>query len=298
MAGKRCGYIAIVGRPNVGKSTLLNHLLGQKISITSRKPQTTRHQVLGIKTEDDHQFIFVDTPGLHFDQRKNLNRQINRTATASLSGVDMVIFMIDYRGWSQSVIKMLRLVTESGPPVILIINKIDRLKEKSKLLPLIAESSALHSFLEIVPLSAKHDDLDTDFLPTIVSHLPPGPPGFPADQLTDRGPAFQASEVVREQTFALLGEELPYDSAVEVTQFDRSDPDFWVIGMIIWVEREGQKRIIIGKGGSVLKKLGSQARQAMEHHFGVRIRLDLWVKERQGWADNLAMLRSLGYTDE
>jgi GTP-binding protein Era len=294
----RFGFITVAGPPNAGKSTLVNRLTGHKISIVSRRPQTTRHRIMGIRTLPAAQLVFVDTPGMHFDHRRNLNRQINRTATASLDGVDLVVFMIDHRGWNPSLVRLLRVVANTGQPVILVINKVDNLKDKAKLLPLIAESSALHDFLEIVPLSARHDDLEDRFLPLLASHVPEGPAGFPTDQLTDRGPGFQASELVREQTFALLGEELPYESAVEVTKFDHSDPDFWELDMIIWVEREGQKRIIIGKGGSVLKKLGSQARMAIERQFGVRVRLNLWVKQRQGWADNLSMLRSLGYSEE
>ncbi len=298
VSSHRFGFVTVAGPPNAGKSTLVNRLTGHKVSIVSRRPQTTRHRIMGIRTLPDAQLVFVDTPGLHFNQRRNLNRQINRTATASLAGVDLVLFMIDHRGWNPALVRTLRLVADAGSPVILVINKVDTLKDKPKLLPLIAESRELHPFLEIVPLSALRDDLDDSLLPLLISHLPEGPPGFPAEQVSDRGPGFQAAELVREQTFALLGEELPYDCAVEVTSFDRDDPDRWELDMVIWVEREGQKRIIIGKGGEVLKNIGKRARLAMERQFGVRVRLNLWVKQRQGWGDDLGMLRSLGYTDE
>ncbi len=253
---------------------------------------------MGIRTLPEAQLVFMDTPGLHFDSRRNLNRQINRTARASLEGVDLVLFMVDHRGWNPRLHRALQVVAGCGAPIILIINKVDNLKDKSALLPLIQESSALHDFHAIIPLSALRDDLDEVLLPTLIEAIPEGPAGFPADQVSDRGPAFRAAELVREQTFQLLGDELPYDSAVEVTGFDQSDPDHWVLDMTIWVEREGQKGIVVGKGGQVLKNIGQRARQAMEKQFGVRVRLNLWVKQRQGWADNLNMLRSLGYTDE
>lgn len=297
-APHRFGFITVAGPPNTGKSTLVNRLTGHKVSIVSRRPQTTRHRIMGIRTLEEAQLVFVDTPGLHFDSRRNLNRQINRTARASLEGVDLVLFMMDHRGWNAGLHRALQVVTGSGAPVILVINKIDNLRDKSALLPLMQESSALHDFRAIVPLSALRDDLDSILLPTLIDALPEGPAGFPEDQLSDRGPGFRAAELVREQTFQLLGDELPYDSAVEVTGFDRDDPDHWVLDMTIWVEREGQKGIIVGKGGQVLKNIGQRARQAMERQFGVRVRLNLWVKHRQGWADDLRMLRSLGYTDE
>ncbi len=253
---------------------------------------------MGIRTLPEAQLVFVDTPGLHFDSKRNLNRQINRTARASIEGVDLVLFMIDFRGWNPSLRRSLKVVIESGAPVVLVINKVDNLRDKSALLPLIQESSTLHDFHAVIPLSALRDDLDKVLLPVLISAVPEGPQGFPADQISDRGPGFRAAELVREQTFQLLGDELPYDSAVEVTAFDHSDPDHWILDMTIWVERDGQKGIVVGKGGQVLKTIGQRARQAMERQFGVRVRLNLWVKQRQGWADNLNMLRSLGYTDE
>jgi len=294
----RFGFVTLAGPPNAGKSTLMNHLLGQKISIVSRRPQTTRHRVLGIKTMDHAQVVFVDTPGLHHDEKKNLNRMINRTAINSLSDVDLIVFMIDHRGWSAPVIRSLKQVINRQCPVLLVINKIDTLRDKTKLLPLIKESSELHDFVEIVPLSALNLDQNDSFIDTLIKYLPEGPPGFPKDQISDRSERFLASELVREQTYLQLGKELPYESAVEVTRFDQQDPDFWNIDMIIWVERSTQKSIVIGKGGQQLKLIGQRARVAMERAFDVRIHLNLWVKERKGWADNTSMLHSLGYSEE
>ena len=298
----RFGFVALAGPPNAGKSTLINRLVGEKVSIVSRRPQTTRHRVLGIRSEDHYQAVFVDTPGLHHDQKKNLNKMINRTALASVTDVDLVLFLIDHHGWNPSSEKALRQVARSETPIILVINKVDTLKDRTRLLPLIQRSSELHDFAEIIPLSALRLESDQtmrhDFLQTLVRYLPEGPPGFPADQVSDRSVRFQAAELVREQTFLMLGKELPYESAVEVTRFDDSDDALWEIDMIIWVEKPGQKAIVIGKGGKQLGAIGTKARLAMEKAFDVRVRLNLWVKQRQGWADNASMLRALGYGEE
>ncbi len=296
--GHKFGFVTVAGPPNAGKSTLINRLVGQKISITSRKPQTTRHRILGIKTMPNAQVVFVDTPGLHHDEKKRLNRMINRTAVNSLSDVDLIVFMIDHRGWTPAIVKSLQKVKARNVPVILVINKIDTLRDKSRLLPLIEQSSEMHDFVEIVPLSAKNLEEKDEFISILISHLPEGPPGFPADQISDRGERFIASELVREQTFHTLGEELPYESAVEVTRFDKEDPDYWKIDMIIWVDKPSQKSIVIGKQGVRLKTIGTRARKEMEKVFGARIYLNLWVKHRKGWADNAAMVRSLGYGEE
>ncbi len=294
----RFGFVTVFGPPNVGKSTLVNRLTQSKVSIVSRHPQTTRHRIMGIRTFPDSQIVFVDTPGLHFNQQKALNRQINQTAKASLHGIDLIIFMIVHGGWTPGAKRAFHPVASRKAPVILLINKIDQLRKKSTLLPLIDESRHIHEFQAIIPLSARKDDLDRFLLPTLISQLPVGPAGFSSDQISDRGPGFRASEFLREQIFALFGDELPYESAVELTKFDRSDPKHWQLEMIVWVEREGQKRIIIGQEGKALKTIGQRARKMMEHQFGVRVRLDIWVKKRERWRDNLAMLRSLGYTDE
>ncbi len=291
------GFVAIAGPPNAGKSTLINRIIGQKISIISRRPQTTRHRILGIKTLDHAQLAFIDTPGLHFGEKKNLNRVINRTAIDSLTDVDLIVFMIDHRGWNPANTHAFKTVTDRNAPVLLVINKIDMLKDKSRLLPLIKESSELHDFVEIIPLSALQLGDPNSLLDTLVRHLPQGPPGFPADQVSSRGDKFFASELVREQMFLMLGRELPYESAVEVVRFDRNDPDFCYADMTLWVEKQSQKSIVIGSGGQQLRAIGENARKAMEKAFDTRVRLNLWVKVRKGWADNNTMLKSLGYTE-
>ena len=294
----RFGFVTLAGPPNAGKSTLINRLMGEKISIISRRPQTTRHRILAIKTMEEAQIVFVDTPGLHHDQKKNLNRVINKTAINSLSDVDLILFMIDCKGWQPMVVKSLKQVIAKGTPIILLINKVDMVKDKLALLPLIEESSNLHDFSAIIPISAIRLDHEKELIDTVVKHLPHGPPGFPADQTTTAGDRFHAAELVREQTFLLLGKELPYESAVEVTRFDQNDADFYYIDMIIWVERDSQKSIIIGRNGSMLKKIGERGRKSIERQFSCRVHLNLWVKQRKGWGDNISMLQSLGYTEE
>lgn len=298
----RFGFIALAGAPNVGKSTMINRLVGAKVSIISRKPQTTRHRILGIKTREDAQLVFVDTPGLHSAQNKNLNRMLNRTAINSLSNVDIIVFMIDHRGWKPDLVNALKKVTlsqaiEKQIPLILVINKMDRFQDKTRLLPLIQQSSELYNFLEIVPISARKMHDTEDFLSLLIKHLPVAPAGFPSDQITDRDNRFMVAELVREQTFLLLGNELPYESAIEVTRFEHSDPEFWNIDMTIWVGKASQKSIVIGNRGSRLKAIGESSRKQIEHAFETRVRLNLWVKQRKGWRDNNNMLESLGYCE-
>lgn len=298
----RFGFIALAGAPNVGKSTMINRLVGAKVSIISRKPQTTRHRILGIKTREDAQLVFVDTPGLHSAQNKNLNRMLNRTAINSLSNVDIIVFMIDHRGWKPDLVNALKKVTlsqaiEKQIPLILVINKMDRFQDKTRLLPLIQQSSELYNFLEIVPISARKMHDTEDFLSLLIKHLPVAPAGFPSDQITDRDNRFMVAELVREQTFLLLGNELPYESAIEVTRFENSDPEFWNIDMTIWVGKASQKSIVIGNRGSRLKAIGESSRKQIEHAFETRVRLNLWVKQRKGWRDNNNMLESLGYCE-
>ncbi len=294
----RFGFVTVVGPPNAGKSTLVNRLTGTKVSIVSRKPQTTRHRILGIRTLPQAQVVFVDTPGLHFDQRNHLNRQMNRTARASLDGVDLIAFMMDHGGWTSVVEHAFQPIQNLNTPVLLLINKIDRLTEKATLLPLIEKTRHRHNFLEIVPISALNENLDQVLLPLLVDLLPVGAAGFPAGQISDRGSGFYAAELLREQMFTALGDELPYQSAIELTEFDQSNAEHWRLEMTIWVERESQKKMVIGKNGQTLKKMGQRARVAMEHRFGVRIRLNVWVKIEQGWGNRLSMLRSLGYAGE
>lgn len=294
----RFGVVALTGPPNAGKSTLLNRIIGEKISIISRRPQTTRHRILGIKTLSNAQLVFVDTPGLHRDHSRSLNRAANRAALGSLPDADLIVFMIDIRGWNEEIETLFRQVARSKQPVILAVNKIDRLSDQKRLLPLIAESKEKHDFAAIIPISALKAKTIEPFLKTLIESLPPGAPGFPADQRTDRGDRFFASELVREQTLKQLGHELPYASAVEVTQFEYADDKLLRVAVTIWVEKASQKSIVIGQGGRQLKSIGERARKQMERAFGARVYLDLWVKVKKGWANNAAMLRSLGYIED
>ena len=291
-----CGYVAIVGRPNVGKSTLLNHVLGQKISITSRKPQTTRHRVLGIKTEDHVQTIFVDTPGLHQGVEKAINRYMNRAASAAITDVDVVVFVVERGVWKEEDDWVLEQIKRTKCPVILAINKVDQLDDKSVLLPMIQSVSEKMPFADIVPVSALRggnlDELET----CINKHLPEGRHFFPEDQITDRSLRFMASEIVREKIMRQLGAELPYEIAVEIEQFTDSGKSLHIHALIL-VEREGQKRIIIGSKGTRLRLIGQQAREDMEQMFERKVMLKLWVKVKSGWSDDDRALRSLGYND-
>jgi GTP-binding protein Era len=294
---QRCGYVALVGRPNVGKSTLLNHILEQKISITSRKPQTTRHRILGIKTENGTQAIYVDTPGIHADQPKAINRQMNRTAAAVLQDVDVIVLLIDKLRWTPEDELVLTHLQHVRSPVILAINKVDQMEDKQALLPFIEEVAARYPFKEIVPVSAlKGSNLDV-LQRQIEALLPEGHYFFPDDQITDRSMRFIASEMIREKIMRQLGQELPYAVAVEIEQFSQVDGTVHIDAAIL-VERAGQKGIVIGKGGERLKKIGSEARKDMELGFDAKVMLNLWVKVRSGWSDDERALQSLGYTDQ
>ncbi len=293
----RSGFVTLLGRPNVGKSTLLNSLVGRKISITSRKPQTTRHRILGIVNRETSQIVFVDTPGVHRGRGNAVDKLINRTARSSLEGVNVVVMLIQAQGWHQDDTRVLRLVEQGSQPVVLAINKVDMLKRKESLLPLIEESSDRYAFADIVPISARDGhNLDT-LLDLIVSRLPEAPACFPVEQFTDRSVQFMASELVREQLFRRLGEELPYATAVRVERYEER-PHGVHIEAQVWVDRESQKAIVIGKGGARLKTIGTQARLAIEKSVGRPVNLKIWVKVRSGWADNQAALSSLGYDEE
>jgi GTP-binding protein Era len=291
------GFVAIAGRPNVGKSSLLNRYVGRKISITSRRPQTTRNRLLGIKTTDHAQVVFVDTPGIHAAQGRELNRVINRTAVGSLEGVDLILMMITATGWRRDDDLVYAKATAAGVPIILAVNKSDQLDRREKLLPLLEEVSRSREFVEIVPISVKSGYNMDHLMGVILSRLPAGAHGFPADQVTDRGQRFLAGEFVREKLFWHLGQELPYVSAVEVSTFEHDDKGLLRIEATIWVEKPGQKAIVIGQGGAGLKRIGQSAREEMERLFGCRVYLGLWVKVRKGWTDNAALLNSLGYVE-
>lgn len=296
--GFRCGLVAIVGRPNVGKSTLLNRLVGQKVSITSRRPQTTRHRVLGIRTREKAQLIFVDTPGLHRDETgRRLGRIMNRTARASLEGIDVVAVVVTADGWRAEDEPALALARGSGRPVVLVINKCDRLESRDLLLPLIEESARRMPFAAVVPVSARTGDNLAELEALLTGLLPEQSACFDAEQVTDRSERFQAAEFVREQVFRAAGQEVPYSVAVEITEF-RDEPKHTHIEAVIWVEKEGQKAILIGKGGDQLKSIGRAARLEMQKALGRKVWLGLWVKVREGWADDARALKSLGYAED
>ena len=292
-----CGYVAIVGRPNVGKSTLLNRILGQKISITSERPQTTRHRILGVKNTDNSQVIYVDTPGLHLGGKKAINRYMNRAASSSISDVDAVIFVVDRTRWTDEDDHVLEKVKQSTVPVFLAINKIDGVKEKDVLLPYLTMLSEKHRFYQMIPISAKLGDGVEQLEAEIGKVLPVSEPFFPVDQVTDRSERFMASEFVREKLMRSLTQELPYSTTVEIEKFSMEN-GVRHIHAVIWVEREGQKGIIIGKKGQQLKRIGELARKDMEIAFDGKVFLQLWVKVRSGWADDERALRSLGYQDD
>lgn len=291
-----CGYVAIVGRPNVGKSTLLNHMLGQKVSITSRKPQTTRNNVQGIKTEGDTQIVFVDTPGLHKAQTKAINRYMNQAASSAIKDVDVVVFLVDRLVWTEEDEMVAQRLDHLQCPLILAINKVDKIEQKDTLLPHLQKLGECFPKAEIIPLSAlRNTNLDR-LESLIVERLPKGVHLFPEDQLTDRSSRFMAAEMVREKITRQLGDELPYQMAVEIEEF-KDDGKTLHISALILVERDGQKRILIGDKGERIKNIGQQARIDMEKLFDQKVMLKLWVKIKSGWSDDSRALRSLGYDD-
>nr|WP_300315014.1 GTPase Era [Halomonas sp.] len=292
-----CGFVAIVGRPNVGKSTLMNRILGQKISITSRRPQTTRHQVMGIKTEDDAQFVYVDTPGIHIlakDRNKAINRFMNQAAVQALRDVDCVVFIIDRTRWSDEDQVVLQRLEHVEAPVILAVNKVDRLQDKASLLPWLQEVGARREFAAVVPISAKHGTNVPELEAEIAKYLPESIHYFPEDQITDKSQRFLAAEMVREKVMRQLGDELPYQMTVEVEEF-RDTPKVVHISALILVERQGQKKILIGENGERIKSIGREARIDMERSLDKKVMLNLWVKVKRGWSDDERALKSLGY---
>lgn len=292
-AAHRAGLVAIVGRPNVGKSTLLNHLVGQKISITSRKPQTTRHRITGILTRADAQLVFVDTPGFQREFRTHLNRLMNRAVTQALEEVDVVLWVIE-AGRFDARDEVLRKLLPSARPVVLVINKIDRLKDKRALLPFVKEMSERHAFAEIVPVSAERERNLDELTRTVAQLLPEALRLYEEDEITTLPERSLAAELVREKLFRLLGEELPYATDVEIEKFEKQGGLRRIHAGIV-VDKPSQKPIIIGKNGEKLKKIGTQARKDMERLFGSKVFLEIWVRVRSGWADDQAALRRLGY---
>ncbi len=293
----KCGFIAIVGRPNVGKSTLLNQILGQKLSITSRKPQTTRHQILGVKTEGDVQAVYVDTPGLHEGHnQKALNRYINKVATSAIKDVDLALFLIDRTKWTPEDENVLEKLKAASIPTILVVNKVDHLKDKHSLLPYLQEVSSKMEFLEIFPTSAKLGSNIEELETAIAGYLPENVHMYDEDQITDRSSRFLAAELVREKIMRQLGDELPYAMTVEVEKFEQT-ASLITIHALILVERDGQKKILIGDKGERIKQIGTAARLDMEEMFGTKVMLNTWVKVKSGWADDERALKSLGYND-
>ena len=289
----RSGYIAIVGRPNVGKSTLLNHLIGQKISITSRKAQTTRHRINGILTEEQMQFVFVDTPGFQTEHLNTLNKGLNRVVTSSLRDVNVVLFVIEARHFDDRDRLVMNLLPKNAP-VILVINKVDNMQDKNELLPFIQDISKEREFTAVVPVSAKHDkQLDT-LLDAIRPYIPEGEKIYPEDEVTDRNERFLAAEIVREKVFRFSGEELPYSVSVIIEQF-KMEGKMRRIHAAILVDKDSHKAMLIGKKGEKLKEIATQARLDMEKLFDGKVFLEVWIKVRSGWADNAHVLRSLGY---
>ena len=289
----RCGTIAIVGRPNVGKSTLLNHILGMKLSITSRKAQTTRHRLLGIHTTQDTQYLFVDTPGFQQKHINQLNKTLNKTVTQVISEVDVILFVVEPTYLSDADRKVLSLLPKDLP-VLLVVNKSDLMEDKGKLLPLINEFSSEFEFAEIVPISAKKDLHIDELLSAIRDYLPEQDAIYGEDELTDKNERFLAAELIREKVFRLLGDEVPYSVAVEIEQFT-TEGKLRRIHAAIIVDKDSQKPMIIGKGGAKLKQISTEARTDMEKLFGGKVWLETWVKVKGGWADDDRALKSLGY---
>ena len=292
------GLIAIVGRPNVGKSTLLNAILGQKISITSRKPQTTRHRILGIFTEENRQAVLVDTPGLHAEEKRAINRLMNRAATSSIAEVELIVFLVEGTHWTSDDELVLNKIKKSGSPCILVVNKIDNINDKDDLLPHLQKLGEMHTFTDIVPISAsKGKGVDT-ITKLCLASLPESDFWFSEDHITDRSSRFMASEIIREKLIRFTGDELPYSTTVEIEQFKMDDKGIIHINALVLVERDSQKRMVIGNKGERLKTIGQEARRDMEKLFDSKVFLETWVKVKSGWADDERALRSLGYGDD
>lgn len=307
-ANFRSGFVAIVGRPNVGKSTLMNHLLGQKLSITSRKPQTTRHKIIGIDSRENMQAVYVDTPGMHKQEVRAINKMMNRAAHSALRDVNLVLFVVDAHKWSPNDDLVLEKLKNADMPVLLVINKVDTLEDKKALLPLIEQRTKLMNFAEIIPVSALRGSNLDHLRDSIEKYLPFQPPLYALDQITDRSERFLASEIIREKIMRSLGEELPYDLTVQIEGFKTEDAVLnektgkmkaacTYIDATIFVERAGQKAIVIGDKGAKLKRIGVEARADMEKMFEQKIMLTLWVKVKGGWSDDERALKSLGYSD-
>lgn len=289
----RAGFAALVGRPNVGKSTLLNALVGEKLSIVTPRPQTTRHRVLGVVNEEHAQIAFVDTPGLHRGEKRALNRAMNRTAATALADADVVVFVVEAMRWTDEDDLVLERVRQSNRPALLAVNKMDRVKPAEMALPFVAELANKHEFVAVIPCSAQKDRNLSRLKELIAQQLPESPQLFPPEQLTDRDDGFRIAEVIREKLTLELVEEVPYGIAVAIERLAEEEGRL-IVSAVIWVDREGQKPIVIGAGGERLKRIGRAARMELNRTLGRRLHLELWVKVREDWADNALALKSLG----
>ncbi|MDT8406546.1 MAG: GTPase Era [Methylococcales bacterium] len=292
----KAGYVALIGRPNVGKSTLLNQLLGQKLSITSRKPQTTRHRILGINTLPKGQIVYLDTPGMHEESQRALNRQLNRTADSALLGVDAIVFLIDKPAWADYDRVILEKLKQAALPTLLAINKVDQITDKSLLLSFLAEANATFPFAELIPISALKSTNTQALEHALLQLLPENEPIYPPDQLTDRPERFFCAEMIREKLIRYLGDELPYRMTVEIESFAETEA-VTRIHALIWVEQPSQKSIVIGKRGEKLKRVGTEARLDIERMLERKVFLKLWVKVKKGWSDDQRALHSLGFNE-
>ncbi|KFN49002.1 GTPase Era [Arenimonas composti] len=292
----RAGTVAVLGRPNVGKSTLVNALVGAKVSIVSPRPQTTRHRLLGIATFADGQLLLVDTPGIHREQKRAMNRMMNRAARGAVDGVDAAVLVIEAGRWTDEDDLAFRALREAKVPCVLVVNKVDKVADKGQLLPFIAQVADGREFAAVHPVSAQKNKGLEALAKTLVGLVPESPPQYGEDEITDRSERFLAGELVREQLMLRLGEELPYSTTVEIERFEE-DGELLRIAAAIWVERDGQKPIVIGKGGERLKAISTGARVGMEKLFGRKVFLETWCRVREGWSDDEAALRRFGYSD-
>ncbi|MBN2646732.1 MAG: GTPase Era [Thiotrichales bacterium] len=294
----QAGFVAVIGRPNVGKSTLMNELLGQKISITSHKPQTTRHRIHGILSTEKHQIVYVDTPGIHLGGQRSINVYMNRTAQSAFADVDAILFVVEAGRWTKEDQAVAQKLQHLEQPIILVVNKVDKFANKEALLPFIAQISSEVAFTALIPVSA-YKKINLDAIEAeVLKHLPQQAAIFPTDYVTDRSSRFMAAEIIREKLMRTLGNEVPYGATVEIEQFHFDETEGrWVIHGLILVERPGQKQIVIGKGGEIIKGIGSQARKDLLNMLDARVHLELWVKVKENWSDDARALASLGYND-
>jgi GTP-binding protein Era len=292
----RSGYAVLVGRPNVGKSTLMNTLLGQKLAITSHKPQTTRHRIVGIRSDEHAQIVLIDTPGIHERGDKAMSHYLNRAAHSALLDVDVVLFVVQALAWTAEDERVLAAVADAGLPAIVVVSKADLIEPKEKLLPFLETLAGRHAFDEVIPVSAGSGDNLERLTQAVIARLPEGEPIYPDEQITDRSERFFAAELLREQLIRRYHRELPYAVTVEIERFEERDGRY-DIGAVIWVERPGQRAILLGKGGQAMKETATAARKAMNAFFQARVHLEVWIKVKKSWSSDEASLVQLGYTD-